>query len=661
MPVAKALFIAVAVLPAGTAPARAQVAPPPPPAQAPEEAFITVTAPTLPGRVATPLVGLKPEALLDRQPRNVADALRGLPGVSIRTNSRGETSPRVRGGDERQTLVFLDGAPLAVPWDGRIDLGLIPAGIIGSLSVRKGAGAIEYGANAVAGVVDLQSRLTGAVAQAQAGPFGLVNLSAAAAVPVGGLMVTLGAAHQAQDAAVVARSSALPFNQPAGRRRLNTDLAATSLFGAVGGEQGDLKWRASLLHIDARRGIAPESDRDPAEAAPRFWRYPDWQLTQAQVALQLPLGAATARAVAWRQWFGQRIDGYRDASYTTLRGREENDDDMVGGRFTLSHPAGPAMLRWSLSAQRGGHLQTDTAFPSGLASPTLRFAQVLASGGVEADLPIARGTAFTLGLALDRASYPLTGDKPMQSARQAAAFSAAVKTRLSDQLDLTLSAGRRNRFASAREMFGEAIGRFLPNPALAPEQVWLADAELVWRRAPVSVTFNPFFARTLNSIGQRIVPVNGAPLRQRFNQSAATSVGADMAVQVKLAPDLTLEFTGTALNASADGQALLQRPFHEGMAAIDWAPGEAFDMRAELRRTGPARDQDIDGRLVRLAPASELNWRVRVPMLCVGGARLSATGAVDNLTNAVVLPQLGLPLAGRTVRIGIAATSSASC
>jgi len=638
---------------AGPAAAATQPAPQPPAGTLPDEAFITVTAPALPGRVATPLVGLKPEALLDRQPRSVGDALRGLPGVAIRTNSRGESSPRVRGGDERQTLVFLDGAPLAVPWDGRIDLGLVPAGIIGSLSVRKGAGAIEYGANAVAGAVDLRSRLTGKVAQAQAGPFGMANLSAAAALPVGDITVTLGAAHQAQGALPVAQRSALPFAQANSRRRTNTDLAATSLFGAVGGDAGALTWRASLLHIDARRGIAPESHRDPATDPPRFWRYPDWQLTQAQLALELPLGTATARAVAWRQWFGQAIEAYRDASYTTLRGREENDDDMVGARLTLSHAAGPAMLRWSLSAQRGDHLQTDTVFPVGTPGPTLRFAQVLASGGVEADLPLGGGSSLTLGLGLDRSTNPLTGDKPAQPDRQAATFSAAIKSPLANGLALTVSAGRRNRFASARELFGEALGRFLPNPALAPEQVWLADAELAWRSDAVTLTVNPFWNRTLGSIGQRIVRVNGANLRQRFNQGPATSLGVDVALQVPVMDGLTLEVTGSALHASADGQPLVQRPFHEVMAALDWAPGEAFDVRAELRRIGPARDLDGDGSLARLPPGTEINLRARVPVARIGSARLSATAAVDNLTNALVLPQLGLPLPGRTVRIGL--------
>ncbi len=641
---------ALAALLLATPAAAAQTGAAQPGPRLPEEALITVTAPAGPGRVLTPIVGLSGEALLDRQPRSVADALRGLPGVSVRTNSRGETVARVRGSDERQTLVFLDGAPLAVPWDGRVDIGLIPAGLIGGLSVRKGAGAIEYGANAVAGVVDLTTRQEGGVAVAQAGPYAMKNLSAAGVVPLGGLSLTLAATHQAQAALPVAQASALPFNQPASDRRLNSDLAATSLFAGLGGAIGALDWRVSVLTIDARRGIAPESDRVPGSA--RFWRYPDWSLTQAQVALELPVGAATARAVGWRQWFGQEIESYRDASYTARRGREINDDDTVGGRFTLGHPLGPATVRWSLSGQISDHQQTDIAIPPGLQPAPLLYRQSLASGGVEADVPLGPAR-LTLGLGLDRSTNPRTGDKPAQPARQAATFSAALALKPADGVSLTISGGRRNRFPTARELFGEALGRFLPNPALLPERAWLADAELGWRAGPFTLTLTPFWQRVEGSIGQRIVQVGGVNLRQRFNQAPASSIGIDAAMQVPLADGLTLEFTGTALDASAGGQALVQRPAHEAMLALDWAPRESFDLRAELRHIGPARDLAPDGRLARLAPATEINLRARLPVSRLGRAPVSATAAIDNLTNAVILPQLGLPQPGRSIRIGL--------
>jgi len=142
-------------------------------------------------------------------------------------------------------------------------------------------------------------------------------------------------------------------------------------------------------------------------------------------------------------------------------------------------------------------------------------------------------------------------------------------------------------------------------------------------------------------------------LRQRFNQAPATSIGVDAAMQVPLADGLTLELTGTALDASSAGQPLLQRPAQEAMLALDWAPREAFDLRAELRRIGPARDLAPDGTLARLAPATEINLRARVPVLRLGKVQVSATAAIDNLTNAVILPQLGLPQPGRSIRIGL--------
>ncbi|WP_156255800.1 TonB-dependent receptor plug domain-containing protein, partial [Sandarakinorhabdus oryzae] len=461
------------------------------------------------------------------------------------------------------------------------------------------------------------------------------------------------AAHQAQAAVPVAQASALPFSQPASDRRLNTDLAATSLFAGLGGTAGALDWRLSVLTIDARRGIAPESDRNPAVAAPRYWRYPDWGLTQAQLALELPLGPATARAVAWRQWFGQQIDAYRDASYTSLRASEINDDDTLGGRFTLTHALGPATLRWSLSGQIADHQQTDVAFPPGSRPAPLLYRQTLASGGVEADVPLGRAS-LTLGLGLDRSANPRTGDKPAQPARQAATFSAALALQPAAGVTLTVSGGRRNRFPSARELFGEALGRFLANPALLPEQAWLTDAELVWRAKGFTLTLNPFWQRGLGTIGQRVVRVGNANLRQRFNQQATTSFGLDAALQVPLADGLTFELTGTALDASNQaGQPLVQRPAHEVMAALDWAPREAFDVRAEIRHVGPARDLAPDGTLARLQPGTELNLRARVPVLRLGQLPVSATAAIDNLTNAVVLPQLGLPLPGRGIRVGI--------
>ena len=216
---------------------------------------------------------------------------------------------------------------------------------------------------------------------------------------------------------------------------------------------------------------------------------------------------------------------------------------------------------------------------------------------------------------------------------------------------------QRTRFPSARELFGEALGRFLPNPALEPETVWLGDAELTWQHDGVTVTINPFVMRTRDSISQRVVRVGPQSLRQRFNLRGATAFGVDALLLVPIGGDWTVELTGTALNARADAgdapfRRQIQRPEHEAMLAVDWAPA-GFDMRAELRRTGSAVDLAPDGTKAVLAAATEINLRAALPIMrFADGGHLSFTAAADNLTNAVIAPQLGLPQPGRALRFG---------
>ncbi len=626
-----------------------------------EEAWetITVTAEPAPSRVLPPAVEVGEALLLARQPRSAAEALEGLPGVSTRTNSRGETVARVRGSEERQTQVFLDGAPLAVPWDGRVDLGVIPAGLIGNVRVTKGAVPIEFGANAVAGAVDLETRSGGPAnlrALAEGGTYGYGQAALVATLPAGGFDLTLAASGLTRDAEPVASLAALPFSQPRDGRRLNTDADSVSVFAAARYTTGPLSVRAYVLHVDAERGIAPESDRDPAVDAPRYWRYPAIDQTQAALTTDLDLGAGSARLVLWRQWFEQTILQYANASYAAVRATQHDEDDTHGGRFVLSAKLEPVTLRLVGTAQTSRHAQRDTT--GAAPGPLLVYRQNLYTLGGEADAPILGGN-LTLGVGYDRSTNPRTGDKPDQPAKDAVAFSAAYRLPLAEGVALAVSAGRRSRFPSARELFGEALGRFLPNPDLNPERAWLADAELSVTRPGWSVSINPFYIRSEDTISQRVVRVSGVNRRQRFNLSGSRSYGVDAGVTARIAEPLTFELFGTALSARADAGAapfrrLVQRPSYEVLTALTWAPVETVSLRGEFRRIGDAVDLTPAGAKARLAAGNEINLRGRFDLLTLkGGAHVTLTGSVDNVTDDVVTPQLGLPMPGRSFRIGV--------
>lgn len=624
---------------------------------------IIVTAPAPPSRVQPPSVGHDDAQLIDLQPRSAGDVLRELPGVSVRPNSRGETIARVRGADERQTQVFLDGAPLIVPWDGRADIGIIPAGLIGSVRVVKGATPIEYGPNAVAGAVDFTTRFSRertVRAAISAGPMGYADGWAVGTAPLGSAAaMTLSVAGITRDAQPVADHDALPFSQDGSDRRTNTDLDSVSLFGGIDWARGPVAARIELLRVSSKRGIAPESDRDPAVDAPRYWRYPDIDLTQLNLAAKAEFGAAELRLTGWRQWFDQEIVQYRTAGYDSVRAREDDRDDTLGGRAVLAVPAGPAELRLVANASASRHRQIDTN-AAGVRGPQLDFRQDLLSIGGEADLPLGRGAA-TLGLAWDKSSNPKTGDKPAQPSKDALALSAAFRQPIGDALALVASVGRRNRFPSARELFGEALGRFVPNPDLQPEQSWLFDLDLKGARGPVRFSFNPFLILSDDTIAQRIVTVGGVRKRQRFNLPGSTSYGVDTGLTVKLGGGLGLDLGASLLRARARGNALpfdrlVQRPSYDAFAALDWQATPRLWLRAEARAVGGAVDLAPNGTKARLKPGQELNLRARYRVASFAGQSLSITANADNIADDVITPQLGLPLPGRSLRIGLLLT-----
>ncbi len=632
---------------------------------------IIVTAAQTDTRVLPPRLRLSPESLRDRQPSLISDALRGLPGVSLRPNSRGETVARVRGAEERQTAVFFDGAPLSVPWDGRVDLGVLPAGLVNSVQITKGAVPIEYGTNAVAGVVDLQSAVGGEGIDASlaAGSEGARRGSVVwqGGPDAGELSVTLAAGTVQRDAQTIADIDELPFSQRDNQARTNSDLDTRSLFAGIGADAEVIDWRVSLLHVDSERGIAPEAHLDPAIDAPRYWRYPQIRLTQLNVSLRgdwdttrQDAQAGEWRVVAWRQWFAQRIDAYRNDTYTNLRSREDGDDDTVGARATISRGVGDWTWRGSLSAQSSTHAQIDTQFPAAIAGPRLRYRQELASLGLEADWSLSETVQATFGLGQDAARTPLTGDKPSQPRQSGTTWALAVRAKPVEDWTFSAALGRRQRFPTARELFGEALGRFLINPDLQPERVTLLDLEAAWESQRGRLSINPFWQRSGDTLAQRVVATPTGSLRQRFNLPGSDAWGLDAYAAFELSPQWAIEVGASWLQTSVDKSPtfafaeLPQRPSHELSLAVDWQPWGKTDIRAEMRRTGHTFDIDADGRKRDLGGGTEWALKGQLPIWHMADERaLRLTYSIENLTNAVIEPQLGLPLPGRTVWIGL--------
>ncbi|MDD3344680.1 MAG: TonB-dependent receptor [Sulfurospirillaceae bacterium] len=82
-----------------------------------------------------------------------------LPGVVLeRKGGRNESSILLRGMDARRIGVFLDGIPLYIPYDGNFDYSRILSNQLSSIQVAKGFSSVMYGANTMAGVINMVTK-----------------------------------------------------------------------------------------------------------------------------------------------------------------------------------------------------------------------------------------------------------------------------------------------------------------------------------------------------------------------------------------------------------------------------------------------------------------------------------------------------------------------
>ena len=75
------------------------------------------------------------------------EALREIPFLQVRENSRGEAQPTLRGTESRQLSVLVDGVPLTLGWDARTDLSLIPVDAAREIQLFRGISSVLHGPN----------------------------------------------------------------------------------------------------------------------------------------------------------------------------------------------------------------------------------------------------------------------------------------------------------------------------------------------------------------------------------------------------------------------------------------------------------------------------------------------------------------------------------
>ena len=99
------------------------------------------------------------QAMQDHERKTVVEALNLLPGATIQNfGARNEQMIMIRGFDVKHAPLFIDGIPIAVPYDGYVDFSRFTTFDLSEIEVSKGLASPLLGANTFAGAINLVTK-----------------------------------------------------------------------------------------------------------------------------------------------------------------------------------------------------------------------------------------------------------------------------------------------------------------------------------------------------------------------------------------------------------------------------------------------------------------------------------------------------------------------
>ena len=609
--------------------------------------------------------------------------LRRIPTVQIRANSRGEAQPDLRGAEDRQIAIFLDGIPLTVGWDHRTDMSVIPLTAVRKMTLYRGLSSMLHGPNVLGGAIEfdvgrgasLDTPVPPLLAALSVDQEGGIGTSAMVGSRIQRSWVLRTGAGYRDSPGVTLPSGTrdddrlrADFLADADGRRLNSDRRLIDGFVAARYDGSEGAWFSSLLTIsDAERGVPPEAHvKDP-----RLWRYSGQSrlfttLSGGSGMRETGLGEGEVEVSFGLDRSTTEIDEYASAAYRTVVDGEAGTTETVTGRILgdLNFDSGPEV--WTaLTVATVSHIED---FMSG---ESFRYQQRLWSLGGEMEIssqPIFRSgsgeTRWTLGASLDGSDTPRSGDKePLDAIRDWGMRTGVSRTMAGGNVLLHAGFSRRTRFPSLRELYSGALGRFLPNSDLKPESLKAGEAGITVNNGERQLQLVGFHNRLTDGIVRVSTVTPGGARFQRVNRDEVRSTGVEVLTAGTLG---VFTFGGSFTwqrvrvrdprSPGRDAQAEYA-PALSGTVNLDaMVPGQV-SVNGFFRYRGVQYCQNFDvSGLDEMEASATVDLEARRTFLggrSRSGRRMDGTVGVANVTDSTVLDQCGLPQPGRTFRIQV--------
>ncbi len=522
---------------------------------------VVVTAQRSPTSLTSSLREVNYQTIRQRQIPTIAEAIQSTSGGYISIGSRNEMVVLLRGIEQRQIAVLLDGVPIYVPYDGLVDLGQMPVGSVEKITVTQGNASVLYGPNSLGGSINIVTRLpsqrhTRLRVMGGSGELQYYTLNHSGSFKSLGYLLGLG--YNQQGYFPLADDFSKTEIEDGGARN-NSYYKKFDLFTK-------LTWRPhknhhtalSFSYVDNEKGLPPAIYQ---ECKPRFWRFPKWRkwvlnLTSSQMLSSFVIFKGTI----FYDKYDNVLDAYKDDTYTERKFHSSYDDYSAGANLYFTYSFSKVnKLMFGLNYKRDVHREQGN-----YGEPFDKYKMDSYNLGVESELEISPATSLSSGISLSYLDPVYANGNFLRDNINTLDARIGIHHTFSKSTGLFSSVGHKTRFPTLKELYSTQMKRRIPNPDLEEESAF--NIELGWFykwKRTNEFKFTVFNSEIRNMIVDKWVTVDSVLYHQWDNIGKARHTGLEFSASMLPIRNLTLSGSYTFLSARnrSDGRTTDELPY----------------------------------------------------------------------------------------------------
>ena len=587
---------------------------------------IVVTAtgtPQLPEESGQAITQIDQSTIKSRQTTSVADLLSTTPGITVsRNGGPGQpTAVRIRGAEDSQTLVLIDGVRVNDPGSpgGAFDFGNLLIGNIDRIEVLRGPNSVPWGSQAIGGVVNIVTApVEGANLRAEYGYKNSRQLVGQVGGTFGIVTASIGGGYFDDDGISTFKGGTERdgYRQYAGNARVRVAFSAD-------------------VSLDLRGYFADSKVQFDGFPAP-FYTLAD---ATDYAKTQQVFGYAGVNVALFDGALKSRLAfTLSDTARNSFPGTNAPADFIARGRVERFEYQGDATISDSIRAVFGIEHET-----SRFRDAFDRYSTGVSSGYAQLIVRPVDSLTVTGGIRVD--DHRDYGTKTTVSANAA--------WRVGGGTILRASYGEGFKAPTLYQLKGPYSKTGAPlQPEVAQSydigiEQWLIDGTL-------KLGLTAFHRDTTNQIDFSFVANPLRPFGFYDNIARTRAEGIEASVEMRPTSNLTMSANYTLIDAKdpSTGLVRLRRPEHSVNASIDWTAREWLKLGASVQSVSDSRDFDFQTFVpIALDGYTLATIRVAVPV----GDHFELYGRVENLFDATYETVSGYGTLGRNAHVGVRA------